>query len=266
MNFYKVPVFLALFAALTFGVTAEVRAHPPVEHTPIEQEVEETVLPEPDVVEPDMLDGHSHEGDASHDHDAVMPVHDDAPQADHHEAPADAHVDDDGHHDDAASPVSGHAHWGENGPQSGLEKAFASLGVFHALFVHFPIALMMAAALAQAMRLVSGTASLDQTVRFLVWTAALGGLAAGIFGWAHSGPPASDEQGVMLVHRWLGTSLTIGLLLTALAVEWKQTSNSSLSKLVMNIAIFAGAASVAVNGFLGGALAHGGVRHLMGGG
>lgn len=259
---------MALFAL--GSVAASALPHPPDQHD--EEPIYQTV-PEPAPQEEIESTAAGHDMSAAH-HQAdpeggaasivSEPTHQDAAPHDHGmsavgEAEGQSHGGE-------AGEVPGHSHWGENGPQSDAERAIAKLGVYHPLLVHFPIALLMAAALAQAMSLRGRNDSLDQTVRFLVWTAAAGGLVAGLFGWAHAGPPASAEAGVMFAHRWLGTALMFGMIGIALLIEWHRGARSSVSGLVVNVAIFGGAAAVALNGFLGGALAHGGMRHLLGGG
>lgn len=211
---------------------------------------------------------HAHDPTAAHDTDASSDDHGHAQAHDHGTGQADA-LDPcagaDDHHGDSNAPSDGHSHWGDDGPKTPFERALAKLGVFHAVAVHFPIALILAAALAQALNMARDEQAYADIVRFLVWTGAVGGLVAGFFGWAHSGPMASNEAGVMLTHRWLGTGLALGLFGVVAAVEWRRRNPSALPSLVLNISVFGAAAAVALNGFLGGSLAHGGLRHLMGG-
>jgi len=242
-------------------------AHPPEEHTaaPVAADqpaaVTETATTDQqvsgaasDAFLPDETLPHDHDAAAAHQHGpvAAVPHHNEAAQ---HEPGAEAP---DGH-----GAEGGHSHWGDNGANTPLEKAIEGLGVYHPLLVHFPIALILAAALAQAFNLAGMRVSNADTVRFLVWAGAVGGLAAGLLGWAHAGPMASDEAGIMLAHRWIGSSLTLGLFGVVAAVEWHRKSSSSGSALVLNLSLFTAAAAVAINGFLGGSLAHGGVTHLM---
>lgn len=224
--------------------------------------------------------------DANDMHGAAEPSHDHADGAaatDNHHGPdsettPDRHADQSamiGHshndttgaadHHGEAEGAGGHFHWGDHGPQTELEQTIANIGVLHSLAVHFPIALALAATLAQILFLVTGQASLAHTVRFLAWTAALGGLAAGLLGWAHAGPVATGEAGVMAWHRWIGTGLTFGLFAVAGAAEWHQRQPSSLARWSLTLLVLTAALAVSVNGFLGGALAHGGLRHLIGG-
>jgi uncharacterized membrane protein len=287
-------LMLALAAAgLALASTQPAWAHPPEEHRDAAVAADQPAVAAP-VVAPEEIPAatmnaslheqaapHDHDGASAHQdsspaavadqHDAVMPrSHDDAAPHEHGAETVEGHHNDaaghepgaeaaDGHHDEG-----GHSHWGDNGANTPLERTIEGLGVYHPLLVHFPIALILAAALAQALNLAGTRISNADTVRFLVWAGAFGGLAAGLLGWAHAGPMASDEAGIMLAHRWIGSSLTLGLFGVVAAVEWHRKSSSRLSAFVLNLSLFAAAAAVAINGFLGGSLAHGGVNHLMG--
>ncbi len=168
-------------------------------------------------------------------------------------------------HDEAASDDSGeHSHWGLDPDSSTFSKIMASFGKYHPLIVHFPIALLLTAGFAQVLNIRSKNGSYDNAVTVLVWTGALGALAAGVLGWMHSGPVQASENAVMSTHRWLGTALLVGGLAIAYVMQKAAKAEGGLSKnLVFNILLFGGAAAVALNGFLGGALAHGGIKHLL---
>ncbi len=157
-----------------------------------------------------------------------------------------------------------HGHWGRNGANTPFEKFLAYLGNFHALVVHFPIALFLSAALAQALLLTRKKEYYSDIVRFSVWLAAFGALGAGLLGWAHAGPAPTQESAVMMNHRWIGTTILLGGLATALLMEAaRKPSASPALRLTFSITLFVMAAFVAINGFLGGALAHGGMKHLL---
>tara|TARA_R110002051_G_scaffold68434_6_gene123426 strand:+ start:21897 stop:22724 length:828 start_codon:yes stop_codon:yes gene_type:complete len=266
-------------ASLALAATEPAWAHPPEEHAGAATAAEAVAAPEQipeaevDASHHDLVAPHDHDAASAHQPGSVTPAaghHDEAVPHEHGAEAAEDHHDEalphehggegeEGHHGGA-----GHSHWGDNGANTPLEKSIESLGVYHPLLVHFPIALILAAALAQALNLAGVRVTNADTVRFLVWTGALGGLAAGLLGWAHAGPMASDEAGIMLAHRWIGSSLAVGLFGVVAAVEWHRKSASGLSGFVMNLSLFAAAAAVAINGFLGGSLAHGGMNHLMG--
>lgn len=176
------------------------------------------------------------------------------------------------HHDDVASDVAsevggeagGHSHWGISPDSSPFSKIMAAVGKFHPLIVHFPIALFLTAAFAQVLNIRSKTGAYDKTVALLVWLGAFGALGAGLLGWAHSGPMQAGENAVMSSHRLIGTSLLIGGFITVFFMQRaKKTEGGLRADKVFNVFLFAMALGVAVNGFLGGALAHGGIKHLL---
>lgn len=270
---------LALTLVMSVAVPHAI-AHPPAEHDEAERGPETTSNSGLDAVVPHDDTGsppHEHGSPVPHDNSDSTPHVHGASSAitDHHGSDSEARATDDHHagedggaigdHHGPGAETGGHAHWGDNGPQTDLERAIAKTGALHSVAVHFPIALILAAALAQALGLMRGQASYTAIVRFLVWTAAFGGLAAGLLGWAHAGPVASSEDGIMSIHRWLGTSLALGLFIVAGVAEWKHRSGQPVAALALTALLFGAAIGVTVNGFLGGSLAHGGLAHLMGG-
>ena len=242
------PNILRLIAGLILVLAVwapSAQAHPPAEH-PAEAAHEETTAPE------QQEEGAADHG-ATHDH------------AGPDREPGSSHGDQHDHGAPAGATESGHAHWGDNGPQTAFERAMARLGVLHSVSVHFPIALLMAAALAQILTQAGLPGGNVQTVRFLVWTGALGGVAAGVLGWAHAGPMTSGEDGVMFAHRVLGTALAVGSIGLVGLVEWRVRWPGRIIGLLAPSGVYLAGLAVAMNGFLGGSLAHGGLRHLISG-
>lgn len=235
-------------------------AHPPAQHEPAEETGAQGQSTSVEPVAETVGEGGAESEAAPASSDTLA----DAFEHDHGDEP-DPCVDD-GHHDAEGGQAGGHSHWGEDGASTPFERAMSRIGVLHSVAVHFPIALILAAALAQIFVLAGRFGSGGETVRFLVWTGAAGGVAAGLLGWAHSGPMAANEAGVMLAHRYLGTALLFGLVGLAALGEWSRRPGNSLGTLIFNIALFGSALALMLNGFLGGALAHGGLRHLFGGG
>jgi uncharacterized membrane protein len=241
---------LAAFAAICLSAAGW--SHPPAEHEPPAAQQAEADMPPHEAhaathVESEPASGQM--GETAHAHDGEAPRHEEA-------------------HDHSAAPSpapTGHAHWGEHGASTPFERAMSRLGVFHSVAVHFPIALILAAALAQALLLAGRFPAGADTVRFLVWTGAVSGVIAALLGWAHSGPMASGEAGVMLAHRVIGTGLLIGLAGLAVVGEWARKSKSGAPAVLFSVVLFGLAGTLMLNGFLGGALAHGGLRHLFGG-
>ena len=240
--YFYVALALLAFAALTFSQPAQ--AHGNKKHPPAAAQTQSTA-----------------QAATKPAHDAAEPAHSDEGDA-HAMAQTPDHA-----HDEAAGgeeEEEGHSHWGENGPTTPFEKLLAYLGNFHALVVHFPIALFLSAALAQALLLMRKKEAYADIVRFSVWLAAIGALSAGLLGWAHAGPAPAHESAVMMNHRWIGTTILLGGLATALLMEAaRKPSAPPILRLAFTMTLFVMAAFVAINGFLGGALAHGGMKHLM---
>lgn len=189
------------------------------------------------------------------EHDGMeMPAH--AEGEEHAAGGADEHAA-------SEADAGGHSHWGLAPDSSPFSKVMAGFGKYHPLVVHFPIALFLTAALAQAMLLRGSSFSSSGTVRFMVWMGLISVIGAGLLGWAHSGPPQPGEASVMLSHRWIGTAMLAVAAFTVWVMEKaRDGTNPALGKL-FSLSLFFMASLVAINGFLGGALAHGGIKHLL---
>ncbi|MCF6292239.1 MAG: hypothetical protein L3J04_02465 [Robiginitomaculum sp.] len=206
-------------------------------------------------------------------------VHDDKPAApttqkkatsEHDSMEVPAHADGEEHaaagaddHDASEADAGGHSHWGLDPDSSQFSKVMAGIGKYHPLIVHFPIALFLTAALAQAMLLRGSSFSSSSAVRFMVWAGLISVIGAGFLGWAHSGPPQPAEAPVMLSHRWIGTGMLAVAALTVWLMKKADDGSNRQMNMMFNLSLFFMAALVAINGFLGGALAHGGIKHLL---
>ncbi|PHR62835.1 MAG: hypothetical protein COA47_01895 [Robiginitomaculum sp.] len=234
---HKIQIFWAMIAIAILGVGLQqaALAHP----TELHSEVSEQAA-SPESHHADEDEAHEHETIEAEDHDMT-----------------------EAHDHDKGAKTEGHSHWGLSPDSTPFAKSMASIGKYHPLIVHFPIALFMTAAFAQALFLTRRKESYQDTVRFLVWTGLAAVIAAGLLGWAHSGPQQHAEAPIMFSHRWIGTGLLLGALLTTFLVEKIRTQASSVTVFLFNLALFSVAIAVALNGFLGGALAHGGIKHLM---
>jgi uncharacterized membrane protein len=132
----------------------------------------------------------------------------------------------------------------------------ALAGRLHPLLIHFPISLVLVAATAEAVALITGTARW----RFLAWInvrgASLFGIAAALAGWrlaATLGPPGSP---LLEWHRWAGTAAA-GLATIAALTTLRSRKASATRTFIYRIALFGAAALMAVTGHLGGVLVWG---------
>ncbi len=131
------------------------------------------------------------------------------------------------------------------------------LGKFHPIVVHFPIALLVAAAVAELLHMATDKQMFVAAAQFSVWFGAIAAVVAAVLGWCFGGFQLVDEDWVITTHRWMGSATGAWAILVVVlnAVSSPQQRRSYL------IALFVGAAMVGVTGFFGGALIHG-LDHL----
>jgi uncharacterized membrane protein len=85
-----------------------------------------------------------------------------------------------------------------------FEELVAWLGKTHRPAVHFPIALLVAAALAELLRIITDKLSFDFATRYCIWVAAIMTVFAAILGWFLGGSQLTDASWIMTTHRWSG--------------------------------------------------------------
>jgi uncharacterized membrane protein len=137
----------------------------------------------------------------------------------------------------------------------GVPPLLAWIGRFHPPLVHFPIALLSAAALAELLFAATRRTFFDAAVRFCVWGGALGALSAALLGWLFGGFRIVDEDWVMTSHRWLGTATATWAALMLAMCE--RVYRRAVPRRGFRLALFTGSALVGVEGFLGGSLVYG---------
>lgn len=137
----------------------------------------------------------------------------------------------------------------------GRSRLIVWLGDFHPATVHFPIGLLVAAAVAELLRSATGTQWLSDAARFCVVTGAIVAVPAAMLGWANAGDWSNDDY-VTAIHRWTGTVTAIGAVLTAILCE--RHHRTSLKRHThYRVALFFTAALVLAAAFFGGAIVHG---------
>jgi uncharacterized membrane protein len=151
--------------------------------------------------------------------------------------------------DDAGGATSG-----------GMHRLWELLGAFHPLVVHFPIALLLTAAFLELFIVWKPESSglrFAITVNLILGT--LGALAAAPLGWIdatlmHFEP---DLRPILAWHRWLGTSVAVGAVLTSLARYWAINSGSLRVLWTYRVLLWLFALLVGITGHLGGLLVYG---------
>jgi uncharacterized membrane protein len=142
-------------------------------------------------------------------------------------------------------------------PGSFFDKGINWLGRFHPPTVHFPIALLTAAAVAELLRLITGNPTFDAICRYCLWFGTLTAVAAGVLGWFLAGFQLSDASWTMMVHRWLGTMTVAGAVLVLAGSEASRRSGRPRSRAWFRAALLVEAVLGLVTGFFGGAVVFG---------
>jgi len=126
------------------------------------------------------------------------------------------------------------------------------LGRLHPIAAHFPIALLLIAALAELMLMLRPTFGLQPTIRFLIIGGAIGALIAAPLGWSGAGWRLLDRSETLFQHRWLGTGIALASLLAAWLVTRKGESRTALRLVLAALAM-----ALIAQGYLGGEMVFG---------
>jgi uncharacterized membrane protein len=137
------------------------------------------------------------------------------------------------------------------------EKLLGWLGKFHPPAVHFPIALLAAAAVAELLRLLTGKPAFEAGSRYCVWAGSLTAVVTGALGWFRGGFRLSDASWVLMTHRWLGTATVAcaGLVLLLSEVSRRPDRRRASGWFRLTLLVVAGL--VLLTGFFGGAVVYG---------
>jgi len=131
------------------------------------------------------------------------------------------------------------------------------LGSFHPVTVHFPVALLLAGAVAGIAWAATGRDGYRFAARYCIGLGAAGAIVSALLGWFLAGFRWSDPYWVRTTHRWLGTATALwasALLVTTELAERRSRTRWSIGHWVL---LLGGAGLVGATGFFGGALVHG---------
>jgi mono/diheme cytochrome c family protein/uncharacterized membrane protein len=131
------------------------------------------------------------------------------------------------------------------------------LGKFHILTIHFPIALLLAAAAGEMYSMLRRARTPSSAVRFCVLLGATGGVSAVVLGWLHAdfGGYGAGSGRVLGLHRWIGTVAGLWALATVLLSE--RDVHRNRRSLLFRITLWTGTLLMGAAGHLGGTLVHG---------
>lgn len=136
---------------------------------------------------------------------------------------------------------------------------WAATGRIHPFLVHFPVALVLAALLAEALCVARRDGRYTEASRFMVAVAAWLSVAAALTGFLRADSLTFDagQQAAFAVHRIAGIVTPVLVFLAAALAEGSRRSGSVLELLFYRVVLTLAAAGVAVAGYYGGELAHG---------
>ena len=142
-------------------------------------------------------------------------------------------------------------------PRGFFVKLIRWLGKFHPASVHFPIALLTFAAVAELLRMATGNPAFDAISRYCVSFGTLTAVVAGTLGWFLGGFRLTDASWVMMTHRWLGTSTVVCAGLVLLLSEVSRHPDRRGTRICFRVTLLVVAGLVSVTGFFGGAVVFG---------
>ncbi|MBN1918751.1 MAG: hypothetical protein JW889_12660 [Verrucomicrobia bacterium] len=155
----------------------------------------------------------------------------------------------------AFSPLLAHGEGGEDG-------LVEMLGEQHVAVIHFPIALTIAAALAELLALITRRPAFTHAARFCIVIAALGAIAAVITGWIAFGEETEGMTAAamksnpltrnLLIHRSLGIAAAIVIVAGAVLSEVGHIGRNKWVMLASRIALLAAVVLVVLTGYYGG--------------
>jgi uncharacterized membrane protein len=130
------------------------------------------------------------------------------------------------------------------------------VGRLHPLLVHFPIGLVLIAAVAEVVAMTTGLWDWRAVAVANVRAGAVFAIGAAIAGWRLASSPGMETTPSLEWHRWLGTIAAVAVFGAALATAGGR-GRSPFALWVYRITLFWAAALVAVTGHLGGLLVWG---------
>jgi len=142
-------------------------------------------------------------------------------------------------------------------PRGFFKKLIRWFGKFHPPSVHFPIALLTAAVVAEFLRIRTGKPAFDVILRYCLWFGTITALVSGVLGWFLGGFRLTDPSWVMLTHRWLGTSTVVCAVLVLMLCEVRCRLEHRQTGLWFRVPLIALAVLVSATGFFGGAMVFG---------
>ncbi len=210
-------------------------------------------------LEQDAAPQEDHASGAEHDHPQNTPADDTSKPAGHQEPDTSSHEHTDASEispDTAADASTEHDHNKDHDSDS--PRIFSWLGKFHPPTTHIPIGMLIGAALAESLFILTRRELFQHAAAFCVSIAAAGALAAVTLGWFNGGFTLTDDDWVQTLHRWLGTATaTMALITLMLLIRSSKKDSPPMHRRWFRVALFSTATLIGITGFFGGALVYG---------
>jgi plastocyanin/uncharacterized membrane protein len=129
------------------------------------------------------------------------------------------------------------------------------IGHFHPMMTDFPIALLLAAALAELLRLLRGPSWLDAGSRWCVIIGAISAIMTVPLGWAFALSQGPSE--ILEIHRWLGTAAGAGAVVILVLSEIARRPGRRGWLIAFRTLLFIAVPLIMATAFFGGAMVYG---------
>lgn len=163
--------------------------------------------------------------------------------------------------DDGSSPLAISEADRAAGQPTGGAKLLHFIGRFHPVVVHFPIALILTALLAELLAWWTRREMFEDSGRFLTMLSAPAAVVAAALGWANAafkgGVYTAGLDTVLWQHRWLGTGVAVLIVITAVVSELGRRRRHDGMLLAYRALLACSALMVGLTGHLGGTLLYG---------
>jgi mono/diheme cytochrome c family protein len=161
----------------------------------------------------------------------------------------------------AVAPASAAGAPEEEGPAPAppppLKRGLLWLGKFHLLFIHFPIAFLLAAGAAEVWSLLRKERGPSALVRACLWAGAASALPTVALGWLFAwGGNGAGSPRLLGWHRWLGTTTAFVAVGALIASEWWDQRRGRRGW-PARLLVLASSLLVALTAHFGGLMVHG---------
>ncbi len=153
----------------------------------------------------------------------------------------------------------GHAHSGGEKTPETWARLIRFIGKFHPVVIHFPIALLMSALLAQILAAVWQYPRSLEAARVFILIGAPTAVLSAALGWATAvnARYVGELTDILFRHRWLGTGTAVVALLTLIASERYWRTPTPARRKVFMAALVGAALLAGLTGHFGATLIHG---------